>query len=241
MKAYIVAAGLGTRLRPLTYTTPKCMIDIGGRPLLWYHIMQLKYHGITDLWINTHLLPDIVTSYFDNGSRFGVQITYSFEPELLGTSGALKNPGTGITEAFSREKEFIVTYADNFTNIDYSKLIDFHHLKKSFMTIAANHSEEPWTKGVIEIDSDSKIIRMVEKPPRQEVQSDLTNAGIYLCSSEILSLIPPGNSDFAADIVPRLKDTDLYCYVMDEYLQDTGTPERYAKAQSDLKNIIFPF
>jgi len=243
MKAFIVAAGLGTRLRPLTNTVPKCIIDIGGHPLLWYHVMQLKHHGITDIWINTHWLADQVSEFFGDGSKFGVKISYSHEKELLGTSGALTNPDSEIRQAFSAEKEFLVIYGDNLTNFNYSNLIDFSRSKNCTMCIAVNHSEEPWTKGVIEIDSDSRITRMVEKPPKEEVKSDLTNAGVYFCTPPVLEAIPAGFSDFASDIIPGLMtdNNSLFAYVMDEYLQDTGTPERYAKAQSDLPGVEFPF
>jgi NDP-sugar pyrophosphorylase family protein len=242
MQAFIVAAGLGTRLRPLTDNVPKCMIDIGGRPLLWYHIQLLKFHGIKDIWVNTHWLADQVQSYFGNGSKYGVHISYSHEKELLGTSGALKNPQSGIFNSL-KTGPFLIIYGDDFTNFNYSKFIEFHNARKSFMTIAVDHSAEPWTKGVIETDSSEKIIRMVEKPPKDEIKSDLTNAGIYLCQPEVLDSIPDGFSDFAKDIIPIFlsQNQPLYAYIMDDYLQDTGTPQRYAKAREDFKTIKFPF
>lgn len=238
-----MAAGLGTRLRPLTNTVPKCMIPIGDKPLLWYHVMGLKAAGITDIWINTHWLADQVTSYFGNGSDLGVHISYSHEPELLGTSGALKNSASGITAALSQQ-EFLVVYGDNFTNFNYAPFLDFHASRPdSIMTIAALPTDEPWTKGVIEVDAQSRIVRMVEKPPKDEVKSDLTNAGIYICTPPVLDAIPAGVSDFGFDIIPSLLSSgqNLYAYRMSEYLQDTGTPERYAKAQADASSLKFPF
>jgi NDP-sugar pyrophosphorylase family protein len=242
MKAFIVAGGLGTRLRPLTNTVPKCMIDIGGKPLLWYHIKLLKFYGITDIWINTHWLADQVKSYFGNGVKFGVHIHYSHEKELLGTSGALKNPASNITSAF-KNGPFLVMYGDNFTNFNYANFIKYHTQKSSFMTIAVNHSLEPWNKGVIESTLAGRIINMVEKPPKDEVKSDLTNAGIYLCDPKVLDAIPAGFSDFAIDIIPKLitAHQPLYTYIMPEYLHDTGSPERYAQAQADFPSLKFPF
>jgi len=242
MKAFIIAAGLGTRLRPLTNTVPKCMIDIGNHPLLWYHVMSLKTSGITDIWINTHWLADQVTSFFGDGSQFGVHISYSHEPELLGTSGAVVNPVSGIKEDLSKGP-FIVSYGDNFTNFNFRSLIDFHNQKKPLLTIVVNHSDEPWTKGVIETDPSSRITRMVEKPPKEDIRSDLTNAGMYLCEPEIINHIPSGFSDFAADIFPQLISArlPLYALTMSEYLQDTGTPQRYTKAQVDFPSLNFPF
>jgi NDP-sugar pyrophosphorylase family protein len=243
MKAFIVAAGLGTRLRPLTNSVPKCMIDIGGHPLLWYHIMLLKHYGISEIWINTHWLADQVTGFFGDGSKFGVHLYYSHEQELLGTSGALKNPNSEISSAFSHQ-EFLISYGDNFTNFNYSKFLQFHSSHpNSTMSIAAFSSPEPWTQGVIEKDSTDKIIALTEKPPKDEVKSDLVNGGIYICTPKVMEIIPAGFSDFAKDIIPQLlkQQNNLYCYHLPDYLQDTGTPERYAKAQSDFATLSFPF
>ncbi len=244
MKAFIVAAGLGTRLRPLTDTVPKCMIDIGGKPLLWYHIRQLKYYGITDIWVNTHWLSDQVVSYFGNGAKFGVHIRYSYEKKLLGTAGALKNPRSGICKAFQKSP-FLVVYGDNLTNFNYLNFIKFHRQNSAAMTIAVDHSSEPWTKGVIEAKLSGRIINLVEKPPENEIKSDLTNTGIYLCEPQVLNYIPEGFSDFAKDIIPALmaKNLPLYSYIMsgDLYLQDTGTPERYQIARGGFPSIKFPF
>lgn len=242
MKAFIVAAGLGTRLRPLTNQIPKCMIPFGNKPLLWYHIMQLKYHGVTEMWVNTHWLADQVVSYFGDGSQFGVKIFYSHEPELLGTSGALTNPASQISQAF-KDEDFFVIYGDNFTNCDYTQFLNYHRSKpENVLTIAVQQSPEPWTKGVIEVDSNMRITRLVEKPPKGENKSDLTSAALYICSPKVLPFIPSGFSDFAADIIPQLiaNDYHLYAYKLPQYLEDTGTPERYAKAQADMATVVFP-
>src|SRR5258708_3354248 len=144
MKAVILASGLGTRLKPLTDKTPKVMIKIGDKPLLWHHVNLLKTHGIKDIWINLHRYPEVIKKYFKDGIEFGVKINYSQESELLGTSGALRNPNSNIERELKKSR-FLVVYGDNLTDFNYSKLIKFHTKKKSLLTIGLYKAKEPWT------------------------------------------------------------------------------------------------
>ena len=124
MKALILSAGPGTRLAPLTLNKPKVMVKINGKPVLWYHIQSLKRIGVSEIWINLHWFPDAIRNYFGDGSKFGVKISYSFEKKLLGTSGSLKNPDSGIGEAF-KYGTFMIAYGDVLANFNYKKLLDF--------------------------------------------------------------------------------------------------------------------
>lgn len=139
MKAMILAAGLGTRLRPLTNTVPKVMLPVGSKPLLEYHLDLLKKYGIREIAINLHYLPDAIKNHLGDGSKFGVNITYLFEPELLGTASAVKELGWFFDETF------LVIYGDNLVEVDFSKLIKFHELRGGLATIAVYHHPEPWT------------------------------------------------------------------------------------------------
>lgn len=244
MKALILSAGLGTRLKPLTNNVPKTMVDVGGKPLLWYHINHLKKHGITDIWINVHWYPQVIMDYFGDGSAYGVDIHYSIEKELLGTSGALKNPNSAIENEF-KKGTFIVVYGDNLTNFDHTKLIDFHNKKASLFTEGLYEAIEPWTMGVIETNSEGQILRAVEKPPKEEVTTNQVSAGVLVCEPEILDAIPSGFSDFGFDVVPKLlkQGKPLYAFNPQSYVQDCGTHDRLNKARSDFdqKSIRFDF
>lgn len=238
MKALILAAGKGTRLLPLTADRPKVMLDFGGHPLLCYHVRLLKHYGITDIWINTNWFPESIFDYFGDGSKFGVNIHYSEEKELLGTAGAL-NP---LKDVFKGE-QFLITQGDNLTNFNYKKLIDFHNQKKAFFTLGLFNSPEPWTQGMVETDNTGRVTKLIEKPDKKDVTTNQVNAGIYICEPGLLDLIPPGFYDFGFDVFPDIikKKLPLYGLSTGDYVQDTGTHERLAKAQSDLPSLQFPF
>lgn len=240
MKAVILAAGLGTRLRPLTDTMPKAMVDIAGHPLLWYHIQLLKHHGITDIWINLHWHPDKITDYFGDGSKFGVHLSYSYEKELLGTAGSLKNPLSDLASIIKQDK-FLVIYGDNLTNFNLKKLISFHLQNNSFLTLGLYRSREPWTMGVVETTGQGMIKKIVEKPPKGEVTSNLVNAGIYVCEPEVINQIPDGFSDFGQHTIPLLLTMNkrLFGLETSDYVQDTGTWQRLEKARRDVSRLHF--
>jgi len=224
MKAVILAAGVGTRLRPITDKIPKVMVRIGDKPLLHHHIDSLKSHGITDIWINLHYLPEVIQNYFGNGTKFGVRISYSYEKELLGTAGALKNTASRIEEQFTKET-FLIVYGDNFTNINYTNLIKFHRKNRGVMTIGLYKSDEPWNKGIVETDLSGKVITVVEKPAKELVTTDQVNAGIYVCESKILDYIPDSFSDFGFDVIPSLLNSGevIWGFVGEHFVQDAGT------------------
>jgi len=238
MRALILGAGLGTRLSPQINKINKVMVKIGKKPLLYYHLELLKKYGITDIWINLHHLPHSIKAYFGDGTRFGVKLNYSFEEKLLGTAGALKNPLSGIEEEF-RKGQFLVVYGDNLTDFDYSELVNQHGKKKSIMTIGLYKSETPWTKGVVETNSQERVLKFVEKPPQAEISSDLVNGGVYLCEPKLLEYIPSGGlfSDFGFDIFPKLLEQNFPIYSLqgDYYFQDIGTTAGLKKARKDFK------
>lgn len=236
MKALILSAGTGTRLDPITKSKPKVMISIGRKPVLWYHIQALKNHGINEIWINLHSFPEAIKKYFGDGSKYGVKIFYSYEKKLLGTAGALKNPESGIEKEFSRGS-FVVVYGDVLANFDYKQLIDFHRRNKAIWTDAVHLSEEPWTKGVVKVDKNGKIISLIEKGPKGEEETGLVRAGFMVCEPETLKYIPEGFSDFGLDIGPVMLSKNLPIYALDtgSYSRDMGTPERLRRARADVK------
>ena len=231
MKAFILAAGLGTRLQSLGLDLPKVMAPIGGKPLLQHHIELLSRQGVREFIINLHHLPERITSYFGDGSAFGVKITYSLEPQLLGTAGAVKK-----MEAVLRDETLLVLYGDNLFRFEVATLVEFHRARRALATIGLWESPEPWMGGVVETDAEGRVQRFVEKPDRKEVSTNLINAGIYLLEPAVLDAIPAGQfCDFGRDVFPKLlaEGKPLYAMKPNAYVQDIGTPERLAKAQRD--------
>ena len=234
LKAFILAAGLGTRLRSLGLDIPKVMVPIGDRPLLEHHIELLRRQGIRELIVNLHYLPEKITSYFGDGSKFRVQITYSHEPELLGTAGAIKK----MDEAL-RDGTFIVIYGDNLVRIELAPLVEFHRARKALATVALFESPEPWTGGVVETKADGRVMRFVEKPDPKSISTNLISAGILVLEPNVLDAIPKNQfCDFGRDVFPKLlaEGKPLYAMKPEAYIQDVGTPERLAKAQRDFES-----
>ena len=234
VKAFILAAGLGTRLRALGLDLPKVMVPIGGQPLLQHHFEWFRRQGVTEFILNLHYLPEKITEFFGDGQRFGVKITYSHETEILGTAGGVKK-----MEAALRAGPFLVIYGDNLIRIELAPLVDFHRRHGGPVTIALYESAEPWTGGVVETDRTGKVLRFREKPDRKEISTNLINAGIYLLEPAVLEAIPAGQFyDFGKDVFPKLlaAGTPLYAMQPKAYIHDIGTPERWAQAQQDFEN-----
>ena len=233
MKAFILAAGLGTRLRSLGLDVPKVMVPISGKPLLEHHLELFKRQGIREFIVNLHYLPEKITNYFGDGSRFGVKIEYSHEPELLGTAGAVKK-----MEHKLHDGTFIVFYGDNLVRLEFDPLVEFHQSHEALATVALYESSEPWTGGVVETEANGRVRRFVEKPDRKQVSTNLISAGIFVVEPAVLEEIPAGQfCDFGKEVFPRLLAKGLPVYAMkpDAYIQDVGTPERLAKAQQDFE------
>jgi NDP-sugar pyrophosphorylase family protein len=234
VKAFILSAGLGTRLRALGLDVPKVMAPIGGRPLLEHHVAMLRRQGVRDIIVNLHHLPEKITDHFGDGSRFGVTMTYSREPVLLGTAGGVKK-----MEALLRDGTFLVLYGDNLFRVELAPLVEFHRKRRALATVALWESLEPWTGGVVETDANGRVRRFVEKPDRKEVSTNEINAGIYVLEPAVLDAIPAETfCDFGKDVFPKLlaQGKDLYAMKPNAYVQDIGTPERLATAQRDYES-----
>jgi len=232
MKVLILAAGEGTRLRPLTNDRPKPMLPVAGQPLLAITISRLREAGITDIAINLHYHPEAITQYFGNGRAFDVSITYSYEPVVLGTAGAARKLDGYLDETF------LVIYGDVLARLDYQRLIEFHRSRRAAVTLSLYHVANPTQVGLVGIDGQNRITRFVEKPKQEDVFTDLANAGILVCEPLILSHVPRGTFfDFGHDLLPLLLDLGLPLYGLplagDEYLIDIGTVENYERAQRE--------
>ena len=228
MKALILAAGEGSRLRPLTLTRPKPMLPVGGRPLLEHIILLLRRSGITEIAINLHYKPTVISSYFGDGHLWGVHITYSLEETLLGSAGAAKRLQSYLNETF------VVFYGDLYTKMDLTPLVQFHYDHGSQITVALYEVDNPCDCGIVDLSPDGRIRRFVEKPSPDEVFSNLANAGIYIVEPGILDYVPPGQPyDFGRDLFPRLLDEgiEVWGYPIHDLLIDIGTPAKYEEVQ----------
>ncbi len=236
-KGMILAAGEGTRLRPLTLGTPKPLLPIGGAPLIEHTLNWLKGHGITEVAINLYHLGEQIKAYLGDGARLGIKIIYSEEETLLGTSGGVKK----VEEFF--DGPFVVFYGDNLTTFDLSEMIELHREKKANISIALFEPSDPSQYGIVKMDEAGRINGFVEKPqsPIHGLKPPLlANAGVYVMEKEVLNYVPEtGFSDFGYDIFPKLIDTGvpLYGYPLkpNDYFIDTGTIEKYDQANEDAK------
>ncbi|MCX5749353.1 MAG: NDP-sugar synthase [Candidatus Saganbacteria bacterium] len=234
MKAFIMAAGVGTRLEPLTLAIPKPLVPICNVPVMEYNIKLLKKHGIKDLTANLHYFPEQIQHYFKDGSGFGVHINYSFEETLLGTAGGIKKMAVS---AHLSDREFIVLSSDVLMDIDLKKLISFHRRKKALATIALTRVEDTSEFGVVIRDADCKITAFQEKPKREEALSNFANTGVYIFNREILKMIPNDNSfDFGKQLFPELAANNMPFYGMEQagYWKDIGNIHNYKTANFDM-------
>lgn len=199
IKAVVLAAGKGTRLKPLTETLPKVMIPVAGKPVLEYHLEQLAAAGIRDVFINLHHLAETIKAYFENGRRWGIRITYSYEPDILGTAGAVKNLEDKLGAA-----PFLVVYGDNFLSMDYKDFISFSASRAGIGTIGVFEKSDVRGSGILSFDKDHRVIRFKEKPREEEIFSHWVSAGVFYFQKSVMEHIKPGISDFGFNVLPEL-------------------------------------
>ena len=237
MKALILAAGKGTRLKHLTVDKPKPMLEIGGEPLLAHHVRRLQAVGVTEIAINLHHAADVITDYFGDGSRYGVHIEYSYEPQLLGTAGAAKKLAAFLNESF------YVIYGDVFNNVDLAALALFHESGKhaqqadTALSMSLYRVPNPTECGLVELAAGGRVTRFVEKPPADQVFTDLANAGLLICDAPVLAYIPPATVyDFGRDLIPELLAQEVPVFgkpvTETEHVIDIGTLPGLARAQA---------
>jgi mannose-1-phosphate guanylyltransferase / phosphomannomutase len=233
-KAMILAAGEGTRMRPLTLETSKVLLPIGVAPLICYTFTWLANFGIREVAINLFHHGGKIREFLGDGSKFGMKIHYSNEKTLLGSAGGVKKVDRLFTDTF------VVVYGDVLTDFNLSAMIEFHRRNKAMLTVAATRVPNPWEKGIIQMENDGRITSFVEKPAPGKEPGNLANGGIYVLEREVLDFIPARCfCDFAFDIFPRLlaEDCRVYAYVLEDenYLLDIGTLDKYQKANEDVK------
>jgi mannose-1-phosphate guanylyltransferase len=227
VKAFLLAAGTGTRLRPITDTTPKCLVTIGDRTLLDIWLDAFARAGVTEVLVNLHHLPDAVRAHV---ARLGGQrpdIRLVFEPELLGSAGTL----AANRDWVAGEEFFLACNADNLTDFDLDDLIGAHRAAGPIATLGVFRSENPSAGGVVALDETGLIVDFAEKPAQPA--SDLVNAGIYAFGPAVFEQIADKRPvDIGYDLLPRLVGRARAVRV-NGYFRDIGTPEAYHRAREE--------
>ena len=215
-----MAAGLGTRLRPLTDFLPKPMMPVANRPVLHHLLNLLRRHDVLQVGVNLHAAPEMIQRYFGDGSELGMEIRWSHEPELMGTAG-----GTKRLEDFWDGETILVTSGDGLHDIDVTALLGHHQRSQALATLAVKPVADPSLYGVVILDRDTRVRGFQEKPTRDEARSDLANCGVYVIEPELLERIPPDTfMDFGQDLWPALVEAGeaIYAYTTTAYWNDVG-------------------
>lgn len=230
MKAFLLAAGVGSRLRPMTDTVPKCMLPVHGRPLLDLWLDALGRSGIDEVLVNLHHLPKVVTAHLEG--RLGPpRVRLAFEPRLLGSAGTLAVNRKWV----DREELFLVCYADNLTDFDLRSLVDAQMANATAATWAVFRSENPSRCGIVELDEQGTIVGFVEKP--ESPPGNLANAGMYAFHPSVLDEISgPLPKDIAYHLLPRLVGRSR-AVTVEGYFRDIGTPDSYRRAREEWPSI----
>jgi mannose-1-phosphate guanylyltransferase len=233
MKAFLLAAGLGTRLRPITDTTPKCLVDVGGRPMLDIWLDTLAKAGIHEVMVNTHHLAGLVAAHVAERMP-SPAVRLSHEPVLLGSAGTLLANRDFVAD----DDMFLVVNADNLTDFDLGVLIDAHRASATIATLSVFRAPRPSECGIVEV-ADGRVIGFVEKPANPP--SDLANAGMYAFHPRVLDEIPePLPRDIGFDLLPRLVGRVRAVALGDCYFLDIGTTAALERARDEWEGRTVP-
>ena len=231
MKAVLMAGGFGTRIQPLTHSTPKPMLPVMNIPMMENILIKLKNSDIDEVVILLFYKPDVIRNYFKDGNKWGVKIHYVLPDKDYGTAGAVK-----FAEEYL-DTTFMIVSGDLVTDFNFKEIFEYHKKRDSKLTITLTSVENPLQFGVVITDENGKIEKFLEKPSWSEVFSDTINTGIYIIEPEILDYIPKGeNFDFAKDLFPKLmqEGIDLLGYYAKGYWRDVGNPDSYREVHDDI-------
>lgn len=231
MRAMILAAGVGSRLDPLTRNLPKPLVPIVNRPVMEHIVELLRKHGFDEIMVNLHYLGDQIEAYFGDGSRQGVKIHWSHEDQLWGDAGSVKR-----CEEFFRDETFIVVGGDDLADIDLTKLIKTHREKEALSTIALSLVDDPSEYGIVLMNEEGRITRFLEKPKGEVIFSNNANTGVYVFEPAIFDLIPRNTFYlFGKQFFPQMLEQrrPLYGHLTASYWKDVGNLEVYRQTHMD--------
>jgi mannose-1-phosphate guanylyltransferase len=232
MKAVVLVGGFGTRLRPLTLTTPKQMLPVIDRPMLEHVIAGLSRHGVDEVTLSLGYKEDVFHEAYPDSECAGVALKYAVEPEPLDTAGAVRF----AAEAAGIDETFIVINGDVFTDLDVTEVWNRHHEVGAEGTIALTPVDDPSRYGVVPTDEDGRVLGFVEKPPRDEAPTNWINAGTYVLEPSVIRRIETGRKvSIERETFPSLVEAGgLWAAQSDAYWVDAGTPQTYMQIQMDL-------
>jgi len=227
----VLVGGQATRLRPLTDTIPKALIELQGKTILEHVLDLFKKYAITDITLSVGYLKEQIISHFGDGQKFGLQISYLEETEPLGTAGPLRLLPQKMTETF------VVCNGDELKQIDFDAMLAQHRATSATATLALTTVLDPSMYGVARLEG-TKILEFVEKPKREEAPSNYINAGFYLLEPSVLDLIPAGRAMFEYDVFPKLAAAGtLHGFVFIGQWFDTGNFERLEHARRTWRGL----
>jgi mannose-1-phosphate guanylyltransferase len=243
MKAMILAAGKGTRVRPITHVLPKPMIPLVRKPVMEFLVEHLKAHGINKIMVNTSHLAPVIEEYFRDGDRFGVQMAYSFEGDLIG--GQIEGKAIGSAGGMKKiqdfsgffDETFVVLCGDALVDVDFAEVLRFHRERKSIATLVLRDvpPDDVSKYGVVQTDASGRIVRFQEKPARDQAVSSTINTGIYVFEPEIFQYIPSGvEFDIGGQLLPELvrNGQSIYGVTLPFAWLDIGSVPDYWEATS---------
>jgi mannose-1-phosphate guanylyltransferase/phosphomannomutase len=229
MKAVVFAAGYGTRLGELTGDTAKAMLPVAGQPLLEHVIRHLARHGFDDIAVNLHFRAEQIRDYFHDGSALGVRLTYSYEPELLGTAGTIASLRWFLCDA----GPFLIHYGDVITDHDFSAMRDVHLERDALLTLLVH--ERPGSNSIVVLDASQRVTEFLERPTPDHparARSSWVNSGVYITDPRLLDLLPPPPSDLAQDVLPGLAGRpDVFAHALAGFRVAVDSPARYREAE----------
>jgi len=234
MKTIIMAGGKGTRIASIANDIPKSMIPICGKPILEHQINCLNKNGLTDIILVVGHLGQQIQDYFGDGNKFGCNISYFGETDPLGTAGALY-------KIKNLPSDFVLLNGDILFDIDFSRMISFHHEKKAWATLAVHPNDHPFDSALISSDSNNQIVGWLNKEDDRLYYKNIVNAGIHILSVKLLENCPQTKDKIDLDrdmLKPMIQTGKVFAYQTPEYIKDMGTPERYAQVSSDIENGI---
>jgi len=232
IKTMIMAAGEGTRLRPLTYFVPKPLVPVVNRPVTDWFINHLQVQGITEIAMNVCTHAEKVIAHYGDGSKFNVSLRYSQEEALLGTAGGVKR-----LQGFLAKGTSLILSGDGLTDMNFEDLLQFHRKKKALATIVLKPVQQKFEYGVVLCDTEFRITNFVEKPYWGDVFANTVNTGIYVLEPEVFDFIPPDKFyDFGHQLWPELLKAGqpLYGYTMTESWYDVGNLQEYRNAHHSI-------
>jgi mannose-1-phosphate guanylyltransferase / phosphomannomutase len=231
MKAVVMAGGEGSRLRPLTIGRPKPMVPIVSKPVMGHILDLLKRHGITEVVVTLHFMPEMIQSFYGDGQSLGMKLHYAIEEMPLGTAGSVKNAQEYLDEPF------LIISGDAVTDINLQQVVDFHESRRAEATLTLFRVPNPLEYGVIITDGEGRITQFLEKPSWGEVISDTVNTGIYVIDPAVLDLVSEGvPTDWSKDVFPQLLAANrrLYGYVAGGNWTDVGDIGEYMRATAEV-------